>query len=186
MNTQRVIFPLCFDRSTMMTAHVTIELVTLDDAEEIQQIASHPDVVATTRLPDPYPENGAQTWIKMLLPRQKAGDEYAFAIRRAEDGKIVGVCGFVTVHKDQHLAEYGYWIGKPYWNHGYATAAGRLAIEYARKHIKLKKLFAHSLEQNPASCRVLEKLGFEKKKKLRNSNDPHHGDAAIYVYEKTL
>jgi len=33
---------------------------------------------------------------------------------------------------------------------------------------------------------VLEKLGFEKKKKLRNSNDPHHGDAAIYVYEKTL
>ncbi len=169
-----------------MNALVKIDLVTLADAEEIQEIADHPEVIATTRLPHPYPEDGARTWINMLLPRQASGDEYAFAVRRLEDDKIVGVCGFVAVDKKQRIAEYGYWIGRPYWNRGYATAAGKLAVAYARDRIKLKKLFAHSLEQNPASGRVLEKLGFTRKTVLHNTRNPRHGDAVIYVYEITL
>ena len=140
-----------------MDAGVTIEPVAPRHAEDVQRLASHPEVVATTNLPDPYPEDGARKWIEALLPRQEAGEEYAFAILN-EDEEVVGVAGLVDVAEE--AAELGYWIGKPYWNRGYATAANRQVLDFAFGALGLKRVFARPLRHNRPSRRVLEKLGF--------------------------
>ena len=57
-------------------------------------------------------------------------------------------------------AEFGYWIGRPYWGQGYASAAGALALEMAFREWDMDYVFATSLVRNRASGRVLEKLGF--------------------------
>jgi RimJ/RimL family protein N-acetyltransferase len=56
--------------------------------------------------------------------------------------------------------ELGYWISRPYWNRGFATEAGRAVVAMARESFRIPRLEAGHFLDNPASGRVLEKLGF--------------------------
>jgi RimJ/RimL family protein N-acetyltransferase len=56
--------------------------------------------------------------------------------------------------------DFGYLIARPHWGLGYATEAGRAVVEIARDALRLKSLTAGHFLDNPASGRVLEKLGF--------------------------
>jgi RimJ/RimL family protein N-acetyltransferase len=56
--------------------------------------------------------------------------------------------------------ELGYWISRPCWGRGFATEAGRALVEIARA-LRLPQLEASHFIDNPASARVLDKLGFE-------------------------
>jgi len=141
-----------------MSAEVEIEPIAPRHAEDVQRLASHPDVVATTNLPEPYPPDGAERWIEDLLPRQEEGDEYAFGILN-ENGEFVGVTGLVDVGEE--ATELGFWVGKPYWNRGYATAAARKTLRFAFEQLGLGCVFARPLQRNAPSRRVLEKLNFE-------------------------
>jgi RimJ/RimL family protein N-acetyltransferase len=140
-----------------MPTEVSLTLIRRRDAEDVQRLASHPDVVATTNLPNPYPDDGAKQWIENLLPRQEAGREYAFGIRNVHE-EFVGIVGLVDV--DEQEAELGFWIGKPFWNRGYATAAAQKIVDFAFEELGLGQLFARPLRRNSPSRRVLEKLAF--------------------------
>ena len=54
----------------------------------------------------------------------------------------------------------GYWIARGSWGLGFATEAGTALLEIARA-LGLARLEASHFLDNPASGRVLEKLGFE-------------------------
>jgi RimJ/RimL family protein N-acetyltransferase len=54
----------------------------------------------------------------------------------------------------------GYWIARSFWGRGYATEACAALIDIA-KTIGLTSLEGSHFLDNPASARVLEKLGFE-------------------------
>lgn len=138
---------------------VTLDPIGPEHADAVQRLASDPDVVATTNLPEPYPDDGAEQWIDYVRPRHEAGDELAFAILK-DDGPLVGVVGLVDVTGE--TAELGFWIGKPFWGNGYATEAAREAVRVAFDDVGVDRVFARPLQRNDASRRVLEKLGFEK------------------------
>ena len=59
----------------------------------------------------------------------------------------------------KHLAELGYWIGQPYWGHGHATEAARAVLRHAFQELALERVWAQCLTRNPASGRVLQKIG---------------------------
>ena len=62
--------------------------------------------------------------------------------------------------KLQHLrAELGYWIGVPFWNRGYATEAAEAVIKFGFEELGLNRIEAEHFTRNPASWRVMEKLG---------------------------
>jgi RimJ/RimL family protein N-acetyltransferase len=69
-------------------------------ADAVQKLASHPDVLATTNLPEPYPDDGAITWIEAVQEQREAGTEYPFAIVNATD-TLVGVTGLRDVTDEQ-------------------------------------------------------------------------------------
>jgi len=137
---------------------VYLEPVRLRHASAIQRLASHPEVAATTNIPEPYPSDGALSWIMTSMPRQMAGVEYAFAVLRREDDRLVGVTSLMNVGQGE--AELGYWIGYPYWGNGYATAANNHILRFAFEAAGIDRIYARPLIRNDASCRVLEKLGF--------------------------
>jgi len=56
--------------------------------------------------------------------------------------------------------ELGYWIRRPYWGLGFATEAGRAVVALADDGLRLPRLAASHFVDNPASARVLRKLGF--------------------------
>jgi RimJ/RimL family protein N-acetyltransferase len=71
---------------------------------------------------------------------------------------LVGGCGLGATPSG--LVELGYWIARPYWGRGYATEAATAVIDIART-LRVPRLIGSHFVDNPASGRVLEKLGFE-------------------------
>ena len=83
----------------------------------------------------------------------------SFLIFERTDGapRLVGSCGLGR--RPSGAVELGYWISRPYWGNGYATEAGVALIDIARALGFIQLEGSHFLD-NPASGRVLEKLGF--------------------------
>jgi len=106
--------------------------------------------------PWPYARENAESF----LNTERRPSEAAMLIFRRTEGapELAGSVGFGR-RPDGEL-EFGYWIARRFWGRGYATEAGRAAIAMARDSLRLKRLSSGHFLDNPASGRVLEKLGF--------------------------
>lgn len=80
-------------------------------------------------------------------------------LRSRQPPELVGGIGLDATPAGE--VELGYWIASPHWNRGFVTEAGRAALAVARHGLRLRRLVASHCCDNPASGRVLEKLGFE-------------------------
>ena len=142
-----------------MASRTTLVPIVQRHADAIQQlVTTDRSIIEQTRLPDPYPDDGAERWIEHARPRHQRGEEYTFAVEH--DREIVGACGLI-VSDDKREAELGYWIGRPYWGCGYATEAARAAVAFAFEWIELDRVVALPLATNAPSRRVLEKAGLQ-------------------------
>jgi ribosomal-protein-alanine N-acetyltransferase len=147
---------------------ILLEPISLAHAEAVQALASDPLIAATSNVPHPYPADGAATWIRYTLAQRELGYELNFAIlRNSAPGntalgktELVGVCGVLNIAGKPRRAELGYWIGVPYWNHGYASAAARDLVRRVFDEHAIDQLYSSCLVKNMASFRVLEKTGF--------------------------
>ncbi len=100
------------------------------------------------------------THARAFLETERRPDEASFLIFRRTNGapRLIGAAGLGRSPEDG--IELGYWISRPHWGLGYATEAGRAIVAIARHGLRLRKLSAGHFLDNPASGRVLEKLGF--------------------------
>jgi RimJ/RimL family protein N-acetyltransferase len=73
-------------------------------------------------------------------------------------GELVGAIT-LRLELDDARADLGYWIGVPFWRHGYATEAVRTMLEYGFATLGLHRIHASHLTRNPASGRVMQKAG---------------------------
>ena len=147
-----------------MGAPVRIEPFAPRHAPAVQLLAADPRSAATSLLPDPYPPDGAAHYAADAEAARAEGTAYGFAVLAGD--ALVGACGLKEVHDGQ--ADLGYWIGVPYWGRGYATAAARLVAAFGFEALGLERITAHTLASNPASARVLEKVGFRRVGAERN------------------
>jgi ribosomal-protein-alanine N-acetyltransferase len=144
---------------------VRLEPISLAHAADVQALASDPLIAATSNVPHPYPADGALAWIRYTLAQRELGYEMNFAIiadepSGREGGTLVGVCGVLNIAGKPRRAELGYWIGVPYWNRGYASAAARELVRRVFLDYGIDELYSSCLVRNAASFRVLEKAGF--------------------------
>ena len=109
-----------------------------------------------SRVPHPYRESDAQAFIARTVQNRAAGTDFNFAITRKTDDAYMGSCG---LHLKDGVFEFGYWLGKPYWGQGYATEAARRLVGHAFEDLQVPYLVAGWFHDNPASGRVLAKLG---------------------------
>lgn len=147
-------------RLTVNTERLTLRPFVEGDAARVSDLAGDIDVSRmATAIPHPYPPEAAEGWILLQDQGRRRRADYPFAI---DAGTDIGVVGAVGLHCNGTAGEYelGYWVGKPYWGRGYATEAARAAVDWAREELALTRLFAGHFEDNPASARVLEKVGF--------------------------
>ena len=83
----------------------------------------------------------------------------SFLIFERTDGEpvLVGACGLGR--RPSGAVELGYWIARDHWGRGFATESATALLEIART-LGIERLEASYFTDNPASGRVLEKLGF--------------------------
>jgi ribosomal-protein-alanine N-acetyltransferase len=108
-----------------------------------------------SRVPYPYTEDDACAFIVYTANGWRSGEDLSFTILRKAPAAYIGICG---LHPAQGW-EFGYWLGKPYWGQGYATEAARRVVAFAFDQLGADQLVAAWFHDNPASGRVLEKLG---------------------------
>jgi RimJ/RimL family protein N-acetyltransferase len=109
-----------------------------------------------SRAPHPYPESAGYEFIERCAETRDAGTDFTYAITRKSDDAFLGCCG---VHLKDGNFEFGYWLGKPFWGYGYATESARRLAAFAFDELHAPNLVAGWFHDNPASGRVLEKLG---------------------------
>jgi [ribosomal protein S5]-alanine N-acetyltransferase len=86
--------------------------------------------------------------------------EHRFSAALQTDGSLVGV-GTIREQADQPgVVAIGYSILPAFWNQGFGTELASLLIGYATAALNAQEIRATTREDNPASARVLEKLGF--------------------------
>ncbi|UAK24231.1 GNAT family N-acetyltransferase [Sphingomonas nostoxanthinifaciens] len=106
------------------------------------------------RVPYPYAESDAAAFL--ALPQEPGRPRFLIFLR--DGATLIG--GIALDGESEGDANLGYWIARAYWGQGFATEAGRAVCALADASLRLPRLRAsHSLD-NPASGRVLGKLGF--------------------------
>lgn len=156
------------DQPQLKTERLTLRPLVLTDADQVQRLAGDRDVASTTlNIPHPYPDGAAEKWITSTHTAYLTGEGVTFAITKREGGELMGVIS-LNFHAKEKSAEMGYWIGKPYWNQGYVTEAAAAVIEYGFMQKGLKRLFARHMTRNPASGRVMQKLGMKYEGRIKD------------------
>jgi 8-oxo-dGTP diphosphatase len=141
-----------------------------DDAASIAILVNDWEVVRyTTSIPYPYDVQMARAFIASQAERWAAWqpgarlvEEVAFAIERKRDRELVGCIGQQPgeMQGEPGGLEFGYWIGKTYWNRGYASEAVGTLTRFAFEILHVDEIWAAAVPVNDASHRVLEKNGF--------------------------
>jgi RimJ/RimL family protein N-acetyltransferase len=152
------------------------------DAEALARYADDRDVWLNLRdrFPHPYGHDDAVRWIGVCASEPLRSSQLAIDV----GGEAVGAVGFDRLDDVHRLtAEIGYWLGRPFWGRGLATAALRAATVHAVDAFGFERLHAAVFEWNPASARVLEKAGYACEGRLRRYvvKAGLVGDALLYA-----
>ena len=149
--------------------HLTIRKWRIDDKFDLAIILNNLKILNNLRdgLPYPYTENDAEDFIRAMLSADK-DNTFAFAITL--DDKAIGSIGvFRQDNIHCKTAEMGYYIGEPYWGNGYMTNAIKQACEYVFEKTDIIRIYAEPFAHNIASCRALEKAGFQYEGTLKSN-----------------
>ena len=134
----------------------------------------------TGMFPHPYTEADADRWIALA---GKPGRDLHLAIEFNE--RAVGGIGAIAGRDvAQQTGYFGYWLGQDFWGNGLATAAATAFVQHVVRHRLFTRLEAAVFEWNPASMRVLEKVGFQREGILKKSvtKDGLLIDSVMYAY----
>ena len=141
----------------------------LSDAKDLAAALSNRKVQDNLRdgLPYPYTEQDGKEFISAMLSADE-NETFAFAI--TVDNMVIGSIGIFrqgNIHRQ--TAELGYYIAEEYWGKGIMTEAVKQICEYIFAKSDIIRIYAEPFAYNIASCRVLEKVGFQYEGTLRNN-----------------
>ena len=106
------------------------------------------------RVPHPYAYPDFRLFLEQVVVR-----EPTWAIVLRETNELAGVVGLAP-HRDGQSAELGYYIGRTHWGQGLATEAAQAIVRLGIEEMGYPRLTSGYHADNPASGRVLAKLGF--------------------------
>jgi len=141
----------------------------LSDAADLAAALSNQKVQDNLRdgLPYPYTEQDAADYISAM---RSADENETFAFAITADHKVIGSIGIFrqgNIHRQ--TAELGYYIAEEYWGRGIMTQAVKLACAWVFDRSDILRIYAEPFSYNIASCRVLEKAGFQYEGTLRQN-----------------
>jgi RimJ/RimL family protein N-acetyltransferase len=172
-----------FASPVLATSRLILRPFTLDDAPTVQALLASPEISETTQnISYPYPDGAAAQWISGHQAAAEAGFSLSWAVVRETDSTLMGTIA-LGLNRQNQRGTLGYWLGVPYWNHGYMSEAATAVTEWAFEALHLNRVEAMCLPRNPASARVMEKAGLKYEGILRGyiRKDEHFEDLAIYA-----
>lgn len=168
---------------TLETERLVLRPLRRDDAGPIALFSGEFKVAGMhMTIPHPYPPGAAEALIERSLT--DPGDDQHFAVAFAEDEerKLIGLM-LLRRRPRAPSARIGYWIGSPFWGRGYATEAAGAVVDHAFADETLEEIETLVNQDNPASIRVLEKLGFRQSGEGEEYSESRRTNVPNYAYE---
>ena len=143
--------------------NILLSKIVEGDKPRLVKYLNDKDIYETTlRIPAPYTLKDAESWIKHVNKETKSLKQQKQFVIRNINLELIGGIGFHTKYGvDSHIDEIGYWIGKEFWGNGIMTKVVNKFCEFGFEKFNLERIEATVFENNIASCRVLEKSGFQ-------------------------
>lgn len=147
---------------TITTKRLVLRLFQKSDAAAVTKLCNNYNIYKNTLyLPYPYSIEDALVWMEQHHDNFNANRSYEFAVTDKESGELFGAIALSNNQKFKH-GEIAYWIGEEYWGSGYATEAAEAIVQFAFDEKQYHKVFARYFDSNPASGRVLQKIGMRR------------------------
>jgi RimJ/RimL family protein N-acetyltransferase len=133
-------------------------LLVYGDAEVMRYVGTVADAAETQRMLADYAEH-----------QERHGFSFWAVVERAS-GEVIGDAGLYLLEGRGPQVEVGYTLGRRWWGRGYATEAAAACLAAAFGELGLEEVVAVADAANPASLRVLEKIGM-----VRSGSRTSHG-----------
>lgn len=147
-------------RDKIITERLILRSLENTDAPAFSKYCSNYNIAKMTgSIPHPFPLLSAEIKISLMKALKRNGMAHPYVITRSDD-KMIGIVDIFRRTKKAHW-ELGYWLGQPFWGHGYAKEAMEALMKEATQALNIQTFIASIWYDNPSSSRVLEKLGFQ-------------------------
>lgn len=152
---------------TLTTHRLILRPFALSDAPVVRQLAGAREIaMMTLSIPHPYTDELAEQWICTHQDDFDNRKALNLAIVIREGDVLCGAIGLI-LRPEHARAELVYWVGVPYWGRGYGTEAARAIVRYGFESLELNRIYAAHFMRNPASGRVMQKIGMTYEGRLR-------------------
>lgn len=157
-----------FERS-FETERLLIREYRKSDLDAFLHVVRQPEIYATTYgIPREYTRHRGKWWLKMIRQNTMMGSAFEYAVFLKESGQYIGNVGLINIAGEHCRADISYYIDRDYMNRGYATEAARAMLQFGFGEMNLHKISGVCMSRNPASRRVMEKLGMRYEGTLRD------------------
>jgi RimJ/RimL family protein N-acetyltransferase len=127
-------------------------------------------------MPHPYSEKDGRAWIAHVQRDHATGRPRSFAVARKENDRLVGGCGLDgSPGDDSQEIALGYWLGQPYWGHGYGREAVAAIVAHGFRTLGHETIRAYTDPGNAASQKVLLACGLKGAGDIGLVAPTHHG-----------
>jgi len=172
----------------LIAMNIAIRMWQMKDAPDLATAINNKNILDKLHdvIPYPYMEKDAKEFIHAVLVAEK-DSQYPFAITL--DDKVIGSIHVFRKEDIYRLsAKLGYFLAEPYWGKGIMTGIVRQVCADVFENTDIVRIFATAFAHNAASCRVLEKAGFQCEGVLRQSaiKNGQVLDTKMYALLKSL
>jgi len=150
------------------TDRLRLRPLSLDDVSDVQRIAGRRELADTTiSIPHPLSEGQAREWISRQAETVALGKGMCFGAELKTNRLLIGAAGLRDIDEVHRQAELGFWVAVEWWGRGFGTEMGLAVVAYAFRQLDLNRVYGHYMVRNPASGRVLEKVGMRQEGVMR-------------------
>ncbi len=167
---------------TLETDRLLLRKVKLEDAQDLFEFASDPEVTRFTTWTTHQSLQDSEDFLRSVLDKYARQTLADWGVVHKADAKLIGSCGFNTWLPPHTRAEVGYALSKQYWGRGLMTEAVQAAIDFGFRTMQLNRIQAVCNVENIASARVMEKVGMTYEGTLREYtfSKGHYSNLKMY------
>ena len=137
------------------------EFVEVDEAD-VHEYASDPEVARYMEWGPNTPQETKDFFARRFARNaEQPRVEYEMAIVLRAENKVVGGVGVRMKSAANREGDVGYVLNRRYWGQGIVTEAARAMVEFGFGQLGFHRIYATCDAENPASARVMQKLGMQ-------------------------
>lgn len=132
------------------------------DIDDFLYVVRQPEVRATTYgIPEDYPRSRAKKWFRFLRDNMRKLESFEFGMFLRDTQEYIGNVGLINISRSHNHADITYYIDTAHRGQGLTTEAALKMLEFGFSALGFEKISGVCMSSNPASRRVMEKIGMK-------------------------